>query len=267
MTAQQYVDEVKLRLSRTDIVLELNDPLILSYVNKARREVQRATLDIIPERYGEVYNVNLLQVLYDQGEVINTYSGRDIRVITLALPDDIIDVYTALLYYKMDASSAWAPDVTYKAEARRMTKTEMYNVLMHSWNTPSIYRPVYAVERSVVNGVYGYWMFISGFDVEAGVTLWDIANSIRSEIWYIKALDDLETYNAAGGVDNEPVIPADIEEVVVYYAMLYCLQNIKEIDSVQSVAADLEQLISVISQNYTLTEQRQLQMLPSKEGI
>jgi hypothetical protein len=245
-TAQGYIDEVKLRISRLGVVSSLNDPFVLTCINRARHEVQKNTLTLYPERYGKI--LNLATFANDAYSEINLpASNKVVGVIYYTLPDDFIEPYVVLL--------KWGGNVS---EARQVAKRELFNVGKNAWNYPTSGRPVCATERYNNAGVWEWRLYVS--DVSA------IAN-YSVDLWYVAAIDEIENADVADLDDTEVTIPPNIEELVLLYSMLYCLENINIEWAYQSIGAEIKIAESVISQDYMLKEVLQEQKLPSKEGI
>lgn len=266
MDMKGYVDEVKLRLSRLDTAIKLDDPLIATYINRARREVQRMSIAIMPERYGKVQTAFILPTYYEQAELLTTYSGTAARMLKIGLNDEFIEPVVVILQYTMSTGQSNA-GVTFRSEARRMTKQEMYSIQKHAWNSPVDGRPVYSVERPLDGTNQSWVLYLSGLDLSDGNTLFDVAEALVLEVWYVSALNDLEFYNptVASNTDEEQTIPPELEELVVYYAMAYCLRNINMAQAFPSVEADIRMFEDTLKLNYQVDKIQNSIMLPSKE--
>ena len=280
MTGKEYIDEVKLRLARHQVSEDFGDPLILTYVNDARREVQKMTMALYPDSYGKIARIKLTDNtgtptkdnLSDQTE---TYIEADkpSNVYVATLPDDFIEAYVAIL--------EWIPDtgqtdegVTFRREMRWANKREIFNTQLNSWNGATIWNPVYSVDRqmNILAGVrtdatLPYIIYIHGLDIDATTTLFTIAatdiggyKEVTAEVWYIAALPAIEM------ADDDTIIPPNFEEYVIYWSMLYCLQNINDMMAKDSVEAELSLLKKNLQELYEMKKTKKDLLIPSKEN-
>lgn len=260
MTGKDYIDEVKLRLFREDVVLNLGDSQVLSYVNRSRRQVQKLTMSLSPERYSRIVRIGIdgtmIKQEYDQS---NTYAGKRVTIFEITLPDEFIDTTTLILEWWDSATN-----IKYRSEARRVDKRELFSVGKHSWNVPTHMRPIYTLERDLykqgMESLNKWKAYLSGLDISNGQTLLDTSDYVLAEIWYVAALRDLEDEDA------ERVIPADVEELVVYYTMMYCLRHIQNIYAYASIKSEIKTMEEEISESYEQKKIKETILLPSKEG-
>lgn len=277
LNARQYIDEVKLRLSRHNVTLELDDPTICTFVNRARREVQYSTLGLLPECYGKI--VQLSALVQDSSlSQTNTTHNRPTTVYRVSLPLDFIEPTVVMLRYTLTGVIASLGRTfngeTYDYEARRVDKRELFGVQMQSWNQPSIIAPVYVVEKKLVDLAAGALanpiLYLGGLDIDNATTLVDVADRVVVEVWYTAALPDLELVpSLAPGAppDQELALPMEFEELVVYNAMIDCLQKIGAQSAIPSVKAELELLQSLVEDTYSTVKLQAGPLLPSKEAI
>lgn len=259
MTAREYVDELMLRLTRIEVTVAGSRADLLTYINRARREVQRITKALYPERYGSITTLTLTNTMYQRGTIDNAYQGKRLDVIEAALPDDFIDPWVVILMWVN------SDGVTYRREARQYTKTEMSNINKIAWNVPSIWQPVYHVEFRRNAGAMEKVIYLASLNIGTTMTLFDISGGVQLEVWYIAALSDLEEYDIAGNTDTDTVIRGDLEELVIYYAMLYYLQQSREITKAQSVKAEIDAMQALLVQSYEGMKAQEEILLPSKE--
>lgn len=259
MTGKDYIDEVKLRLFRSAVVLNLGDSQILSYVNRARKDVQKLTMTLMPERYSRIIRIGIdsTKIKYEYSQD-NTYANRNVTVFELELPEEFIDMTTVILDWQETATQ-----IKYRSESRRVDKRELFSVGKHSWNVPTHMRPIYTVERDLyrqgLEPSNEWKLYISGLDIAGGQTLLDISNYVFAEVWYVAALRDLEDE------DIERVIPASVEELVVYYTMLYCLRHIQELYAYSTIKAEVKAIEDNLSVSYEQKKAKETILLPSKE--
>ena len=254
MTVKEYIDEIKLRLNRLGVTKSLNDALILSYLNKARRDVQIATMSIMPERYGrrDVIQLSLgnntfpdpdtMQHLYHPTMPIDVYRFR--------IPADYIEIVSLVLSgYELG-----------RREARKLVKPELHNIKTHGFNLPVWDRPIYVHEFKQQDYFANVdnWCYIAG--VRKGQSLIFDIDLIAVEIWAIVALADFDMKT-----EQEPVLSPDLEEYAIKQAMLYCTHDVEHVALYQSLKAQTEQYGETIMQNYTMMIDEPIQQLPSEE--
>lgn len=239
MTGQDYTDELVLRLSRVDVSIDMNTPTLLTYINRARQRVQKITMPLYPERYGKISRVATSGGIDSNGFLITQ------------LPVDFIDAYVVICEWQSD-------NVTYRAEARYTDAREIANVAIHSWNLPSEWTPSYTISRLIDTTPYAYRCQMSlGPNGQAFL---DRVSDVIIEVAYTSALEDLELS------DVERTIPVNVEELVIYYAMLLSLQRSQEEVAIQSVQAELDLLMKLFRTTYDVEKAKEIVLLPSKEG-
>lgn len=251
MTARDYIDEIKLRLNRLGVSSTLNDPLILNYVNKARRDVQVATMGVVPEKYGRRDVVNISTAVIDDDAMQHLYYNIPIEVRRFPLPVDYLDIVSFWL--------SW--DGNFR-EARKVNKQELHNVKTHCFNAPTIDRPIYILEskQSDYFGSLDNICYIAGVELN-GQSIFE-TSVVTAEIWAIVTLQDFDRYN-----EVEPVFGPDLEEFTVKQAMIYCMNDIKHIALKQSLQVQANDYKEMVLQNYTVYRDKPILKLPSQEGI
>jgi hypothetical protein len=269
MTAKDYIDEVKLRLPRYNVGTKLSDAKILTYINQARREVQRMTIGLYPERYSKVLFLYIEKELYDPTlQLSSTYHGRPIKVYRVALPDFFLDSSVAILTYMNSNGN------TIRVQARRMTKKEMFSVQMTSWNYPSISSPAYSIEYKMLDMANpsgtGKWLYIAGLETSETETIFDKGYTrVGIEVWCTTVLDDLElgimAINQSIASDSEYVIPVDMEELVINHAIMYCMQNETPQLDRDSIKAYIDSQYMILESNTKIIEEKTISLLPSQE--
>jgi hypothetical protein len=268
MTAKEYVDEVMLRLSRYDVILELNEPLILTYINKGRQQAQRFTLESMPERYSRITRFPIATTPYPNYSVKNYY-GNQIHFYSIPMPNDMIKVFRVVLRYT--PGSTWTPQ---RIDARYYTFKEIFNTNVLSINPPTVISPIYTV---MANNDNNYQVLISGTQRTNGNwmgqnTLEDILHersgfyNIDVEIWYTVAIFELEYRTQANTIDNELTLPVPLDELVINYAMLHCLRHVKHAEGIGLLMKEIKLLESLITQNYELGIQKKDIELATYEG-
>lgn len=258
MTAREYIDEIKLRHNRLGVSIELNDAKILNYINKARRDVQIATMAVIPERYGArtTFTLNNTSAPIDADSMQHLYYATvPIQVRRFQLPVNVLEVMSLWITHVINGVP------TYR-EARRTNKQELHNIKTHCFNMPTIDRPLYVLEAKQQDsfGSFDNICYIAGFETN-GQNIFNQGN-VMIELWSIIAIDDFDLRS-----EIEPVFSVDLEEFAVRQAMIYCLNNIKYMSLKQSMQIDTDKYKDTLLQNYTMFRDKPIHQLPSHEGI
>jgi hypothetical protein len=246
MRARDYIDDVKLRLMRNDVMNDLDDATIMTFVNWARRKVQHTTMSLVPERYGKIVELTPTEVTE---EGLNRY----------LLPEDCINVYVAYFEYNDEEGG----DTTI-SEMRYVTNREIETTLDHDFNGPTLQYPIYTV-------YYGISGVFTRDVLEMSYGSYNLSGDIEKIIvYYIAAVNDLEYLQTAVQPlmdDDETVIPAEYDELVVLYAVLYSLQVMQEEVAKTSTEAEIELVVKGLKQEYDKEKARVGMFLPSKKGI
>lgn len=255
MTAREYIDDIKLRLLRYGVDADLNSELILTFINKARRSVQRILLPLYPERFATIFTVthsagNINNNLSLTSNTAMSYVNSD--VYTYALPSWFIDSYEVIVRWNSILHGG-----VWTSRARRFSQQEMNTVLSNTWNAAVMEDPMYSSEF-VGNQPF---LNISGLTpIQA-----DASGNVSIDIYSIVALSSLEDVNTGGVSDTETVIPSFAEEIVIYEAMLLCLEVLNQPVAYQMVEQEKSFVESSIVMNYGTKRQREEVLLPSKE--
>src|SRR5574343_1993895 len=93
MTALEYIEEVKRRMDRRTIAMLGNDLLLLTYINKARKEVQKFTIELQNYRYGRISRIPISTLPWLPYTLSNNYLGLSINLFPAILPIDFIKEY------------------------------------------------------------------------------------------------------------------------------------------------------------------------------
>ena len=259
MLCRQYVDEVKLRLTRIGVTVDLSDSEIITYINRARRSVQMVVLPIFEQRFGAFISIPLTNAAQDvMSTVPANYTGEPVNIFRTNIPI-LIDVISAYITWT-DPNG-----IIKRREARRVSKKEMHTINNHSWNLPSIDRPVYAIEMKTLEatpGQTGGWaIYLGGLEDTPTTTILTQANP-TFELWYTAPLADFQSLN-----EMENILSPDLEELAILQTMLYCLSNIEYIALKQSVQIDYELFKDVALGNYDMLRNKPIHVLPSEEGM
>lgn len=280
--AKEFVDDLRLRLSRLDVKLEIDDAVLLTILNAARKKTQTLTLALHPERYGRIMNIPLADfTLIPEDVVTNFTHGEDINVWWYELPTDFIDAHVVILRFKVDGDieelGGTYDNVIFNFEARRFDKKELFGVQEQSWNRPTYVTPVYAIERNIVSVTAGasantgndHYLLISGLDTATG-TIMDFMESGEIEIWYTAMVPELELYpNPLGTIsDLELAISIEFEELTMLTAMIGCLQKIRASQElIGELRSELGEWEAIVSETYTVAKQKENSLLPSRDPV
>lgn len=254
---QSYQDEVALRLSRYQVSLELDAGTLEMMVNRARRDVQLATLQMFPERYAAIRTLNTVSgnAATEVVEYRNTVPrfGTNITntVWKMSLPDDYIQM--AVVY--VNAASGEDP-VAYW-EAREANKTELYGAMRNQNQMPTSRDPMYCIEKDPDSARYDIY-------VSRGTSAVSPSNVL---IWYQKSLKYLQLVGIGGAPDQEFNMSYEYEEMVVLHTMLQALKKSNFLAAKQVIQADMESLLTEVETNYNATVDRKGLLLPSRSGL
>lgn len=237
---QQYTDEVTSRMSRYEVQAEL-DPLVLEMlINRARRDVQMATMPIFRERYGR------RAILSTSPSLVTNYSYGTNQVYQVSLPADFIEDEIVLL--KTD-SNDWG--------VRKLDKRELFDVVKNSWMQPKPQSPVYVIEKDPASSTFV--MYISkGSDVIS-------ANDVT--LWYVAGLPYLESYPVSGSPDVERKIGYQWEELVVLCTMMKAYELLQFPQMRDLITADIQTMISFMEEQYKTSVDRSKLLLPTRESL
>lgn len=249
-TAQQYIDDVKLRLSRYDAALSLDDATLEMLVNRSRLDVQMATLQMFPERYAREYTLAGVPVQVPEYNVTVTDSnGSSTKTVwRLALPNDL--VHDVVVFYN-DAISGT------RHMCRKLNKRELYPIMKSGSTTPVPFSPIYCVERDVTTG--SNWIFLS-----IGSTPIQPNEFV---IWYLARLPYIQSFNAAQTADLEIRIGYDVQELVVKTTLLKALELLELNSGTQDIAMEIELQIAALESAYQMNIIRTDILLPSRETV
>lgn len=260
MTLKDYIDEVILRALRYNIDVKSNTGLIATQINRARHEVTRQYLNILPDNFAQIGKIQAgtgIKVTLKNNYIITEYK----------LPENLVSLYNVIGVSLKDG-------LTYRFPARLMTSQEAFGTF-NTWNKPSKSAPAYflkttfdqAVDTNINNpGVvaqasdYSQYLCISYGDLDPAV------EGIDLEIWYTAIIDDLEYWNGANLNDTE-ILPIFMEEVVILYALLYVLEILNEGAYFEIVKADIKFLSDLVLKNFETNIANRTSNLISKEGV
>lgn len=236
----QYIDEVKARMSRYDVQVELDDLKLEMLINRARRDVQLATLPLFRERYGRIATISAVP------SILANFAFDTVDFYTAALPADFIEEDVVTVNH---SSNPW--------EARKLIKQEMYGISRSSWVSPTPNSPVYIIERnpaSVTTNIY----------VSKGSTV-VAANDIV--LWYVAALPYLQAYPVSGIPDNERKMSYQWEELVVLCSMAKAYEMQQFLQLRDLIVADVQTIVSLMEESYKTTIDRSKLLLPTRESL
>jgi len=259
-TMQSYIDEVTMRLNRYQVSLELDEGALEVIINDARRFVHSITVQLFPERYGEILTLDQIvgntatRVTDFDTNILRRNPNGTITTVTntvwiMALPANFVDPEAVII----NGTFGWR-------EARRTVKKELYSALRNTNSCPYPHLPVYCIEKATNSS--GYVIYVS--KGSEAVTVGQV------EVWYSRALKYLQMVDPNTGLpDVELVMSYEFEELVVLDAMLKSLQktNFQSAELSNLVAGEMEQVIGAVEEKYNTAIDRGSLLLPSKEGL
>jgi hypothetical protein len=272
MKLWEYISEIKLRMHRLNVLNNLSDIQLATYMNMARKQAQRLAVDLVPHRFARIVRLNISSVSEQYSNTANNFYGQQ-RVLLhrVILPRDFIDAYSVRLSFVLNGQ-----DRLY--EARKYSMEEMFTINAHTWNKPLPTSPVYALSVEDIVGNTrndkNWVMYLGGLTIDTNLTLFDTVDDgtvPEVEVWYTAILPDLELdaediYNA-GDAEDDLTMPPDIEEFAINMATFYALQYIGAQQQAQIVNAEINRLRQLITENYFTAEQKASSLLPSQEGL
>jgi len=232
MTALEYIEEVKRRLDRRTIAMLGNDALLLTYINKARKEVQKFTIELQNFRYGRITRLPVSVLPWLPYTLNANYLGQTINLYPVALPIDFIKEYLVTVDIIDNGN------LLNTAICRYTTLSELTKIQYNAFNFPSRMNPVY----TIINDNNQDILLIGGIDVGSGAHI--------AEIWHTVVIKDLEFRDVLGFEEPELVIGPDTEELVVLYAMSMVLSHVGAPSDYQILSNEIKLMESYIMQNY-----------------
>lgn len=252
MTARDYLDEIKIRLLRHDLASSFSDPELMSYVNRARRDVQKATIGRFPERFSRISDLAIV-------ENPTQFPARYYCV----LPDDLMDVYGVYLNY----TSTEATPAIVSSRLRESSQREVSTIMGHTWNKPSMKAPVFVLQKDNILDPDTYINLLYLYIGDVTTDLSTYATNPTVEVWYTLAIGEIEDFNILGQDDEERVIPTMFKEMVILTALKICMERVYNASGLQSVMMDIDNFISIFDMKEIFGFESETILLPSKEGI
>lgn len=236
----QYIDEVKTRLPRYDIQLEVDDLTIEMLINRARRDVQMATLPLFRERYGRI------AVLSAVPSLVSSYASGSVAWYSISLPTDFIE---EVVVYLTSSTKQW--------EARKLSKPEMDNIARNTWNAPTSNAPAYVVEKDPASATSVLYISKGSGVVAANET----------EIWYVAALPYLQAYPDSGTPDQERKMSYQWEELVVLCALAKTYEMSQYQGAKELLLSDIQTIITLLEEGYKTKVDRPKLLLPTRDSL
>jgi hypothetical protein len=254
MTSYNYIDSLKELLSSIDVNQTLNDELLLTYINQARADVERLTMRLYPERYGDIWNTYITPLTTTKSNIGNNRKSNS-TVFIIPLTTDFIDIYECIFYWNIGS-------ISYQAQGRKVIKQEFYSILSNSFLNGQVQSPIYCEE--VLNGVKN--LYVTGFDIQNGTLLDRMPEgneTINVEIYYLKAINDMDLY-VTGAADVEYYIPDMFLNMVTDIAAIYALNTnpIKE-----SLEVMIQSKMKDIGIDYETSKLKAQELLPTQQQI
>jgi len=236
----QYIDKVKTRSSRYDVQLELDDLTVEMLVNRARVDVQAATIPLFRQRFGRRV------ILGTTPTLVSNFNTGTVQYYTTTLPTDFIQDEVVLI---STSDAAW--------EARKMDKREMYGVSRNSFNKPTVNSPVYCIEKDTASAVFS--IIASKGSAVVGAS--------EISIWYTAALPYLQAYPVSGIADAERKMSYQWVELVVLCALTKCYEMTQYGQLRDLISADIDTMVSLMEEAYKTNIDRSKLLLPSRVSL
>jgi len=236
MTALEYIEEVKRRMDRRTIAMLGNDALLLTYVNKARKEVQKFTIELQNYRYGRISRIAVSVTPYPLYTLNNNYLGLTINLFAVVLPIDFIKEY--LVTVDIQGVSG----LLNTSICRYTTLSELSKIQYNAFNFPNMMNPIY----TIINDNNQNILLIGGID--GGTATIDTPHI--AEIWHTVVIKDLEFRDINALEEPELVLGPDVEELVILYTMSMILSHTGSPSDYQILSNEIKLMESYIMQNY-----------------
>lgn len=252
-TMEQYVSEVVTRLPRYDVAQSLDPGMLEMLVNRARHDVQMATLQMFPERYSRDFvissapaEVTTLRTAYSRlnattGNIVTTLN----TVYEASLPGDYIDVVAV----RVDNGAG----VLYAA--RRVDKRELYTTMSKGFTVPTTTAPIFYIEKSPAEAAYRIGVSKGASAVTAG----------QVEIWYLAKLPYMKL--TSPGPELEVRIGYDLQELVVMVSCLKAVETVGNGMAIQMLQSDVEDCVRSLESAYEGSVDRSQLLTQARESV
>lgn len=280
-TINRYIDEIKLKLARLEVVKEYGDEFIVSAFNSARKEIYKVVKGVFPERFSQIIQLNLnvnmldptLDAYYQILDNAQTLINHRVRCVRVPLPENFVDPYVVILRYTNG-------DNILNFECRQIDRRELNKTQGHSWIIPMTSNPVYFVQDEFLNELntnYGLYNQTNAattsmpktlclFGIETsyiGNLFTDEMEDIMIELWYVNALPDLES--STGNIEQEINFPPEFDELLITATMVNLLASSSEMESYQSALIEKEMQFKLMEEAFNMGKQKKATFLPSNE--
>jgi hypothetical protein len=252
-TMRQYMSEIQQRLDRYTVASRIDSGMLETMVNKARHDVQLATLQTMPERYARIHVLTNAAVasieesarcyIYDQN--LNTAVPTIMQVGVFDLPEDFIEA--VVVAYRDEDDVLWP--------ARKVEKRELYTTLTRSFTRPTPNDPIYSVERLTGSSTYRLLVSI-GEDLA-------LANTV--EVWYLAKLPYLDAAGVGNTDDQEVRIGFDLQELVINIVLMRLLVMLRLPVAAESIAELVSMMVSAVQRQYEVSIDRSGLLLQARE--
>ncbi len=267
MKASEYINEVKSRLQRFVVSNVFSDMDILTYINKARHEIQRQILSILPYRFSRISEYTITPVHLEPRYKLNDpYNRITVDVFVIPIPDDVIDIEVLYLIYKF-LPDFGNPNVEWRRAVRKLAKYEFFSGQMHSWNFSSVIKPTFSLEKvwsdnNIKISKNNNRILLTGLNTSPNFNLLSICQYVKLESWETVVLPYIENIYQ----DDEDSLPLEFCESVVLYAVYQCLIAMGNKNEAQAVMMTIQQMIERTKALYDFETIQKPIWLPSKEG-
>lgn len=262
MTARDYINEVKLGLLKISVNVLFDDMTILTMVNKARKQIQMATLNMFSEFYYDEIQYSLFSIT----PLNFTYNPNN-QEFAILMPDSFIEPVDVWIYHQNpDPTSG----VFILNQMRLVDPREYIYTVQNTFNTPQETTLVGYFENNVADGRTRLFfsMPLQYFNSIIGL------NPVL-RIYFLALVDDLEhIVNVGfGGIqaretpDVEQQIPPQCHELVVQQAIVNLLGSTDLVSALQRAKDELQISFAMLDLEKDFERLQKSFFLPSKESF
>ncbi|MEM1966532.1 MAG: hypothetical protein QXO86_01480 [Nitrososphaerota archaeon] len=214
------MSEVKWRLHLLGVTQSLDDLLILTAINEARRAIQRDALSTHEDAWGKWVALPLSptpDTRFPSWGATPTlgYPVLWYPVVPDTIPPDLISEVVVILAYR--DNSVWV-----RRQCRKVTLREIYQITQDSFVVPTPHSPAYLLDRDPNIGVPR--LYIAGLERNAD----ELVEEPLVELLYLAEVPALEDFP---DVDLDYNLPVDLYEAVIWKALYFCLLKISAPES------------------------------------
>ncbi len=260
MFVRQYLDEIKLNLLRLNVNKEFDTQTIVTFLNKARRSIQFAIVDVVDSHFTTFINTTLPTNPSPRFNNLITHQNNTISVYQIRLPDNFISLKDVWLQYQPTNDNN-----IHTSRCRIVSLREFVSTIKNTQMQPLPLVPIAYVEHQTYTGFYDLYIALDS-------NFWNlVSGDVQVFIYYLFLVSDLEymvntsgtniVVPGDGDYDNE--IPPNFRDLVIIQTIFYILA-FEDLNYLARVRDEimLNFLLSGINKNLRLKKLTSL--LPSK---